>query len=505
MDIIGGYRLIRRLGAGERAEVFLGHTGLTESAQWATAAIKIFKPGVAQQSIDQEVTVLSRTSSRHLLRLSDVTTGPHGRQCLVFPRLGGGSLARLLADRLTLEHGEIVTILAPIAEAIAELHDARCFHGALRPGSVMFDEAGAPIVVRFGRASTFGTAPGGQGVRRSTAAELMTEPGVADDLQHLRTLAETLIARHSPGESTGRSVELMEWLGAAKRSAEAPTFARELHSRLFELAQAMPIGVQPVRLAALGSTIRVNHTSMIASAEDDVITADPMTAEVVRARPSTVLRLPRRLAVILRYVGTARAQQRAIALLRKAAETMRTVRRPFRVAAGVGLAAVVLTLVLIPSTMGSHEAQSGAATVKSAASVSAHRPGSRPSQQPGASASTSATASKKAEKSIDDPVAAAAVLVVDRQRCFRKRSVACLNSVDQRGSSSWEDDSYLIRSLQEGGIPVPASLAGRTFVLAERLGDSALLTAEAQDGADAQSMLIIKGESGWRIRDILAG
>ena len=57
-DIIAGYRLIRKLGVGERSEVFLGHAldpGVSPSTGPAGVAVKVFRPQVESDSIDREI------------------------------------------------------------------------------------------------------------------------------------------------------------------------------------------------------------------------------------------------------------------------------------------------------------------------------------------------------------------------------------------------------------------------------------------------------------------
>jgi len=163
-----------------------------------------------------------------------------------------------------------------------------------------------------------------------------------------------------------------------------------------------------------------------------------------------------------------------------------TVRRSFLVAGCAGLIALVVAVVLLPSAgADSTEPSSGTSPVPAPAPSPAH------------SARNSAIRA-------DDPVAAIRSLLRARDTCIATRSIACLDGVDQRGSSSRENDSHLIHSLQEGAAAVgDATLADETFVLTERLGDSALLTTKTATDDTAQSVLVMKGESGWRIRDFL--
>jgi hypothetical protein len=103
----------------------------------------------------------------------------------------------------------------------------------------------------------------------------------------------------------------------------------------------------------------------------------------------------------------------------------------------------------------------------------------------------------------DDPLAATPSLVTARDRCLSSLSLRCLELVDETGSSALSDDQAAIRLAQQGGeLPDPLSSAtGGPALLIERLGDSALvrLGQAASDG----SLLLVKGDNGWRIRDVI--
>jgi hypothetical protein len=491
---------VRRLGAGERAEVFLGHADLAEVSRGTTAAIKVFNSGVEQGSIDHEVAVLTHTDSRHLLGLRDVATASDARQCLVLPRLGT-SLARLLAERPTLAQGEVVTILAPIADAIAALHDSRCCHGGLRPGSVFFDAVGAPVVACFGRASTFRAPRADTEIRGASVSELMAEPRVAGDLHDLRTLAGTLLERAVPPVLSGRHTALLDWLDFIELSSEVATFARELSARLFELAPAMPIEFSPAPEAAPALMVQAGRASRRVSADASVNTTAstyPQNAEN-QASPSS---LPARLtAAFLQHPAVVRVSRRVLPITKRVGGLFATVRTPFRVAAGAGLVAIIVALALVPASLGSVEDSQ----MRNRGSGAHQQPASVVSEPKATRTPAAAPTVDGGDQVADDPVVAAKVLLREREVCIRKRSVICLDSVDQQGSSARDDDSYLIRSLQEGGAAPVLSLTGAEFTVTQRLGDSALLTAEELSGKKAQSILIVKGQSGWRIRDFIAG
>jgi hypothetical protein len=63
---------------------------------------------------------------------------------------GGGSLAELLVVRGTLPPGEIVTVCAPIGQALGDLHARGLVHGNVTPGNVVFTADGRPMLADLG-------------------------------------------------------------------------------------------------------------------------------------------------------------------------------------------------------------------------------------------------------------------------------------------------------------------------------------------------------------------
>jgi hypothetical protein len=100
----------------------------------------------------------------------------------------------------------------------------------------------------------------------------------------------------------------------------------------------------------------------------------------------------------------------------------------------------------------------------------------------------------------DDPVAAARLLLAERDRCLAQASVECLDGVDQHGSAAMEADTAAI---VRGSRPVPS--AGYAPSLIELMGGVALIELAPRDAqTPAASALVVRVEAGWRIREIVA-
>ena len=104
----------------------------------------------------------------------------------------------------------------------------------------------------------------------------------------------------------------------------------------------------------------------------------------------------------------------------------------------------------------------------------------------------------------DNPLAALPELLALRERCIRDLSVLCLDDVDQPGSAALAEDQLLVRSLQQGSeLPETLRVSASDLTLEERLGDSALVSLGDVTDSEPASLLMMKSEAGWRIRDYL--
>ncbi|HEY8913793.1 protein kinase domain-containing protein [Lacisediminihabitans sp.] len=527
MESVGGYRLVRKLGEGERAEVFLGHAGSDAVPRPdRTAAIKLYRSTTPVHSIDTEIEALARVSARHILELRDLAIAGDGRPCLILPRLGAASLGRVLAERATIAEGEAVTALVPVVEAVGELHRLGVAHGAVRLSSVLLDHVGAPVVAGFGSADLIGSLPTDPRGRSLTPAQLSDDPRVARDLDALVDLVHAVLARvaqngHRPAHSA-----LVDWLHDFDRVENAHDFPRQLAERVFALAPALPLdlgGAPPERRAPslparldtgrLGAVrldaVRLGAVpqyepddgawgpnSMLPAATMSPATTRPRRVHRSTARNGSVggpgLPGPRLLPGPKFLAGEFER------LRERLRQSVAGVRRPIWVGGAAGLVALVLAVALLAPSGAVSPAAGGPATVQSGAAGPA--PSGRPT---GPSAAPSA--GESAAVASDDPAAASMALVAARALCIESLSVRCLDSVDQAGSAAIEADENLIRTAQQDWRK-PAPMAADHAELVQRLGDSAMVRIVGASGAPPASLLLlVRGGAGWRIRDIAPG
>jgi hypothetical protein len=92
-----------------------------------------------------------------------------------------------------------------------------------------------------------------------------------------------------------------------------------------------------------------------------------------------------------------------------------------------------------------------------------------------------------------------------RATCLRDADVACLSGVDESGSAVDDADRARITDARGDAVNDAALHAGDRIGVVQRLGDGAVVELQAQDagGRRTASLLMVRGEAGWRIRDLM--
>ena len=473
---VSGYRLVRKLGEGDRCEVHLAIPDAVADVVPQPVALKLARPGVTASSLLLEADALSRCSHPHLLHLFDVAqaagtdAAPDGylrvtlpAPCLVVERLPRGSLATLLGARGTLNAGEAVTIIGPVIDAVMALHAAGVVHGRIAANAVFFRESGAPVLCRFGAATLM--PPG------SSSAVLDDHPGVRGDRRDLARLLAVVLDRVDEPAADGVLAEVHL---LASGACDARSLAA-VAERLFSLAPAEPIDFTPplAELDALGAGTGV---------------ASRAARVPARLRGRSTLLLPDR--------ARGRSPERVAAVVATLAERARgligSARPRFWLTGGGVALAVFVALLSIPA--GGTDGVDAVRSTGAPAAVAEPAPGS-PVQKPGASAAVLG----------DDPVSALVVLLAARRDCLVQLSEQCFTAVDQTGSAALGADRALVRDVRGGAeLPVLDPVSQESVKLLQRLGDSALLSV-ASAGANSKpaSVLVMRTEAGWRVRDYL--
>lgn len=273
MERIAGHRIVRVVrDAGERRVL----------AAFGDEAVELHVgAGAAAAELASEAEVLLRVRHPHLLPVVDVATHD-GAVVLVRPRSTATAAEWLLA-RGAPRAGEVVTLVAPVLEAVAAVHDAGASAGRIDLHAIVLDDDGAPALVAAG-AEQESTLP--------TAAWRDASDGVRADCDALGVVVDDLLA--TCGERTPDAVR-------------AALDARDVGAAAIALLAAWP--ALPIE--------RVRSEPVAPRSE----------RERRRARRSTDAPM------VVRW-------------LQSALEHAGTVRRPVWIVAGAGAAALVVALAL---------------------------------------------------------------------------------------------------------------------------------------------------------------
>ncbi|POH67308.1 hypothetical protein C3B61_05060 [Cryobacterium zongtaii] len=507
-ETLAGFRLIRRIGTGSRSIIYLGRAP-GEQGQALNMALKVFGPDADRPALDRQVRATLTVPPAMLAPLRDVATAPDGRLCLVLDRLTGSSLDRLLAERGTLGAGEVVTIAATITAALQALHDAGFSHSMIGPACVRFDGRGRPVLLGLGALEDLPA--GGAGVARRR-----------DDLVRLAGCVRSIcdhLDPQAPEAATAESV--VAEFEAAATARPVPPDLSGVESVLFDWAAATAVrGAVPGTVPAdpegpedthglAAPSSRLTRPARPAGAREPAIRARGRLAGAERgsaAKPTGRLEreVRRGLAGCRSGLRIVNARSRAGARWLQALLRNRSRARP--VIVGVCLAVVLAAGGLAALSPAESPAESpvvaGDAGDLSAPATRSSPPGADATAGPGGDGPAGADGSAATLVS-DDPAAATLVLLELREGCLAEASVLCLESADQAGSVAMAADSYQALQMEPSA---DRTAAGFTATVQERRGNAALivLTPAAGGPANTQpaSALVIKGEAGWRLREL---
>jgi serine/threonine-protein kinase len=145
---LGPYHLERLLGEGGFAWVFAARTPDGEAV-----AVKVLKPRFAGDPqlaarFRNESETAARLVHPNIIRIRGV--GQDGEHVFFAMDLCPDSLGARLAREGPLPEAEVVRIAAAVARALAFAHARGVIHRDLKPGNVLLDPAGTPVLSDFG-------------------------------------------------------------------------------------------------------------------------------------------------------------------------------------------------------------------------------------------------------------------------------------------------------------------------------------------------------------------
>ncbi|MBI5441299.1 MAG: serine/threonine protein kinase [Deltaproteobacteria bacterium] len=152
--LLGRYRLLERAGAGGMSEVWRAE----DQTLHRTVAVKVIHDPIAAdptfaERFLREARLVAGLEHPNILSVYDFGTAPLGGKdvsYLVMPLVSGGSLKERI--RGPVPPAEAVPWLAAIAAALDHAHSKGILHRDVKPGNVLLDAGGRPLLADFGLA-----------------------------------------------------------------------------------------------------------------------------------------------------------------------------------------------------------------------------------------------------------------------------------------------------------------------------------------------------------------
>ena len=145
---IEGYRIVRRLGLGGMATVYLG----IQRSLGRPVAIKVLAIDHTQSEelvkrFEHEARTIARLDHPHIVSIFDVGRTSSGQIYYTMPYLPNGDLA---GRNLREDQTRILDVLRSLADALGYAHEQGIVHRDVKPENVLFDKLDRPLLADFG-------------------------------------------------------------------------------------------------------------------------------------------------------------------------------------------------------------------------------------------------------------------------------------------------------------------------------------------------------------------
>ncbi|HEY8720625.1 protein kinase domain-containing protein [Pengzhenrongella sp.] len=480
--LAAGYRVGGPAGVGSQCPAWSASAvgGGPEARTRVVVTMLAVPTGPGGDGIRARLDTLRALRHEHLAEVVDVVpvsgTREAGRWAVLLAEVAGPNLEALLAARPPLAAGEAVTLVVPLAGALAALHDAGLVHGDVSPANVVVRPDGRPVLVDLLGAVTADAgsrAPRGTPGFAAPEVESGARPGPAGDVHALARVALAAL-------ETGSGLALRAALeGACTRVANDRPSAAELAARCYAAATPEPLDLPDAAVLARTTLARLATESSPRSA-------------VTRQPPGSRHRADRRrwrTAVLTLAVAAGVAVCGALAAgvlgpdpadggrtgPSPAADAPAAHRSPGTDAPSVA-AIPRATSKGVPSveagpTLGDG-VTSGAGATSSAGPSSDADQSSDPDPSPGADPAPGARSANRS-----DPVAAAVALTEQRATALTTGDPAALDDVELAGAAAHTADVQLLAGLRAAGLRIDGLKAE---VVNARLVETARTTARVE-------------------------
>ena len=236
--IIGAWSVVREIGAGGMAEVFLARRSGVEFEQ--QAALKLIKRGIDTEEVAhrfrQERQILASLEHAHTARLLDGGVSPDGRPYFVMEYIDGLPIDRWCDERRAPVEKRLALFL-DVAKAVEQAHRKLIVHRDLKPGNVLVDREGNAKLLDFGIAKLLDPTAPLRAPATRTSVRVMTpeyaspeqvrgEPAATpSDVYQLGLLLYELLTGQRAHRLTGSSLTEIERVVCEQMPARPSTVA----------------------------------------------------------------------------------------------------------------------------------------------------------------------------------------------------------------------------------------------------------------------------------------
>jgi eukaryotic-like serine/threonine-protein kinase len=140
--ILGRYRLIRELGRGGAATVYLAHDWVVDREVAVKVLREELSSTVAHERFAREIRLMSRIQHPHILPILDCGQWK-GQLFYIMPAVRGESLDRRLRRDHKLTVNEVLRLAGEISDALTYAHSYQIIHRDVKPGNIMEAEGHA--------------------------------------------------------------------------------------------------------------------------------------------------------------------------------------------------------------------------------------------------------------------------------------------------------------------------------------------------------------------------
>lgn len=422
-------------------------------------------------------------------RVLDVCLGPEGQPSVVLDSCGD-PLSSIMSAGARLRAGEVVTIAAPILTALSSIHDRGFVHGSVSAASIAIGSDGRPVLLGCERSTDL----------RPLESRSERARAAGDDLRAFADLIVELGDAVVDTDARRRVQRAAETIRVGADTPFSSSVRSEAEVRLFEIADSAPLSF--LTDDQLVTDSRLDRAARAFAPTDTRRRRD-------RGRPGRSA-IRSGVAIAVRSVADQVARRVPLRVSETAAVLARRWRaggRPKRVAVAAlsGLSAAIALLILIPSgetVSGEPRAETGSI---GAAAPSAGTDSTRPASRDAVGSSAPSIAPGDASAGgtqidAEDAVAGMRAALDVLSRCAIERVAACWDDVFEPGSA------LLATTVDRGADDLPAALAvpveGLDIEQREDFGDARLITIRPRDETKPASVLIVRTEAGWRIREV---